>query len=231
MRARYLLLVLALLGADRPPATGTVTANVLSIKNTKIVDAPYTYAFLVPVKRSHRGSPPGAGIERAIVQKGEQFVPRVLVVPVGAVVWFPNQDHEEHNVYSPTDPVFDLGRYTQNKKGKPHRFEDVDEFDIYCDVHRFMSAKVKVVNTPYIEQVTGGKVTFPNVAPGRYKLVAWAPNSGEVATTKEVVVTAGSTYAVRQTLKVQLRSRSECHDRKDHTEYPKGEYGECPDEY
>lgn len=231
MQARYLLLVLVLLGADKPPGGGTVTANVLSIKNAKIVDAPYTYAFLVPVKRSHRDPPPGEGIQREIVQKDRQFVPRVLVVPVGTTVWFPNQDREEHNVYSPTDPAFDLGRYPQSKKGKPRKFEDTDEFDIYCDVHRSMSAKVKVVNTPYIEKVTGGKVTFRDVPPGRYKLVAWAPNSGEVATTKEVVVTAGQTFAVPQTLKVQLRSRSECHDRKDHTEYPKGEYSECPDEY
>ncbi|MGH7675760.1 MAG: hypothetical protein ACREMV_10870, partial [Gemmatimonadales bacterium] len=40
------------------------------------------------------------------------YVPRVLVVPVGATVRFPNHDPFRHNVFSVSEPnQFDLGLY------------------------------------------------------------------------------------------------------------------------
>ena len=43
-------------------------------------------------------SKPLTGAE--IAQVGRQFVPRVLVVPVGTAVSFPNRDTVRHHVYS-----------------------------------------------------------------------------------------------------------------------------------
>jgi len=231
MRARYLVLLFVLLGADAtPPAGGMITGTVLAIKNTKAVAYEYAYVFLEPAGR-RRGPAPGTGIRREIVQKNKTFVPKVVVVPVGAEVAFPNFDVDAHNVFSPTDPVFDLGRYKTDKKGKSHRFDDTDEFDIFCDMHRDMWAKIKVVNTPYIAQVVGGKFTLANVPPGTYKLVAWAPNTPETRYPKDITVTAGGTVTLDREIHLQLKTRSGCHDRKDGTLYDKADYNQCPKEF
>ncbi|HEY5946403.1 MAG TPA: hypothetical protein VIV40_12960 [Kofleriaceae bacterium] len=230
MRACYLLLVLALLGADTPPTGGTVTGSVLAIQDSKVVTRKHVYVYLEPIGQ-RRGALPGTGIKKQIVQKNKQFAPRVVVVPIGAQVWFPNADRDRHNVYSPTEPAFDLGTYGPSKQGKDHVFEDKDEFDIYCDVHRFMSAKVKVVDSPYIAQVVAGKFTFGNVAPGKYKVVAWGPNSSDVRYPKEITVTAGGTITLEREIHLQVKKPPLCHDRKDGTQYDKGEYGQCPPDF
>ena len=48
----------------------------------------------------------------AIVQTGKAFAPRVLAVPLGSTVSFPNEDPIFHNVFSLSAPQpFDLGLY------------------------------------------------------------------------------------------------------------------------
>ena len=51
-------------------------------------------------------------MERTVLQRGKQFIPRVLAVPVGSTVHFRNDDEVFHNVFSLTRPNdFDLGLY------------------------------------------------------------------------------------------------------------------------
>jgi plastocyanin len=232
MRARYLITVLALLGADTPVQSGSISGVVVAVKDGKVIARNDIYVFLERIPRPHGQRKPGTGIRRAIVQKGKQFEPRVLVVPVGADVAFPNAEVKEvHNVFSPTDPIFDLGRYGPDKKGKTHRFEDADEFDIFCDIHPEMWAKVKAVDSPYIVQVADGKFTFTNIPAGKYKAVAWVRNSPEVRSA-EIVLAAGATATLPRDLHVQVKTRSGCHDRKDGTPYD-AKYGAhpCPTDY
>ena len=226
MKRVYLVLVFALLGADPKPSGGTITGKVAAVSNGKVVQRDDVFVYLVEVgKRRRRGALPGAGKQFAIRQKREEFVPKVLVIPVGADVAFPNDDATDHNVFSPTDPTFDLGRYGTDKRGRVQRFEDVDEFDIYCNIHSKMRAKVKVVDTPYIQPVVGGKFTFTNIPPGRYRVVAWMKNSKEVF--EEVEVVAGATKQLSAELHPQVVRRSGCHDRKDGSPYP-ARYNPCP---
>jgi plastocyanin len=189
------------------------------------------FVYLEPIARRARGAAlPGAGTKREIRQVGEQFVPRVLVVPVGAEVFFPNYENKEHNVFSPTEPIFDLGRYKTDKKGKSHKFEFADEFDIFCDIHSKMSAKVKAVDSAYIVPVVDGKFTFTNVPAGKYKVVAWVRESPEVKS-GEVTVSAGATTTLDRELHLQVKMLSGCHKRKDGTDYDGKNYGQCPDDY
>ncbi|HEX5058721.1 MAG TPA: hypothetical protein VFV99_05135 [Kofleriaceae bacterium] len=229
MRALYLVLLLALLAADSPPSGGSVSGTVLAIQNSKVVSRKQVYVYLLPLGK--HDARPGAGIKKQIVQKNRQFSPRVVVVPVGAQVWFPNADRDRHNVYSPTEPTFDLGIYGPNAQGKDHVFEDEAEFDIYCDIHRFMSAKVKVVDSPYIVQAVNGKFSFSGIAPGKYRVIAWGPNSTEVKYPKEITVTAGGSVALDRELHLQIKTPPLCHDRLDGTEYDKNEYGKCPPDF
>ncbi len=238
MRARYLLVVVALLGADAAaPKGGTISGKVVAVKDGNAISRDDVYVYLEQVPRPKRDALPGAGQLHQIVQKTEKkdagpfFFPRVLVVPVGATVYFPNLDKgEQHNVFSPTDPIFDLGRYGFTKKGKPRTFEVADEFDIFCDVHPTMWAKIKVVDSPYIAKVVNGMFSFTNVPKGKYKVVAWVRNSPEVRSGL-VTVADGASVTLDRELHLQVKSRSGCHDRKDGTPY-NAKYGKtCPDDY
>lgn len=226
MRGTILLLLLALLGADAPPSGGVVTGHVVVVKDGKPTQRQDVYVYLESTQRPRRrGKLPGEGVRRQIRQEKVAFVPSVLVVPVGAEVAFPNYDRFEHNVFSPTAPPFDLGRYAGDHAGKSHVFQDTDEFDIYCDIHREMRATVKVVDSAQIQAVRGGAFTFTNVPPGTYKVVAWVSESPEVRS-EAIVVTAGGTAKLAAELHLQLATRSGCHDRKDGTAYDK--YATCP---
>lgn len=238
MRAHYLVLFLLLLGADpAPPKGGTITGSVVAVKDGNAVARDDVYVYLEQVPRPKRDRLPGATVTREIVQrtddesKGPYFTPHVLVVPVGTTVAFPNLDKQkEHNVFSPTDPIFDLGKYSFSKKGKSRTFEIADEFDIFCDVHPTMWAKVKVVDSPYIARVIAGKFSFTNIQPGKYKVVAWVRNSTEVRSSV-ITLTAGGSVKLDRELHLQVKSRSGCHDRKDGTPY-NAKYGKpCPEDY
>ena len=123
----------------------------------------------VPRERARRrSSHAGArrGLKREIRQKDETFVPHVLVVPVGAEVAFPNLRQRTNTTCSRRrDPPFDLGRYSTDKKGKLHSSRIADEFDIFCDIHRAMWAKVKVVDSrvhrPGVRTATSRSRMFP----------------------------------------------------------------------
>ncbi len=198
------------------PKGGTVTGTVVTSKKGKVVvDAPDVWVYLAPTKLSAKVPQPP---RTAIAQKGRQFVPRVRVVPVGTVIDFPNNDNEEHSVYSPGEPGFDLKRYTGGKSDH-ESFDVVGEHDIYCDIHKDMSAKVKVVDSQYIAKVEHGRFTLTGVPAGSYKVVAWAPDSEESRV--RIVVTEGGTVTLNpDELKVVLGPAKPHRFRYNNTPYP-----------
>ena len=115
-----------------------------------------------------------------LVQKGKSFEPHVLVVPVGSVVEFPNEDPFFHNVFSLFDGKrFDLGLYEAGGT-RLVRFDRAGICYIFCNIHPEMSAVVLVLDTPYYavsDRV--GQVTIPNVPSGRYILHTWHEGSNE----------------------------------------------------
>src|SRR5271157_1106925 len=77
-------------------------------------DASGVVVWLRPLGRSGEGPTPEAPAHKKwqLVQRNKSFQPHVLVVPVGAVVDFPNRDPFFHNVFSLFDGKrFDLGLY------------------------------------------------------------------------------------------------------------------------
>lgn len=239
MRTSFRFPVVALLpllvAADgAAPKGGTLAGSVIAVKDGKPTKRDDMYVYLEQVGRTQKKRAlPGKGVRKEIHQKAvdgtKAFEPHVVVLPVGGEVAFPNDDKEEHNVFSPTDPPFDLGRYNTDKKGKAHTFEDADEFDIFCDIHPQMWAKVKVVDSGYIAQVVDGKFSFEHVPAGTYKVIAWTSNSAEVKSGK-LVVADGATVTLSSALHLQITDRSGCHDRKDGTPYDAkyGRYSRCP---
>jgi plastocyanin len=110
----------------------------------------------------------------------KQFIPHLLVVPVGSSVTFPNHDSFKHNVFSLSEPgPFDLGLYSRGD-GKSARFDKPGLIRVYCNVHATMSGFVLVVPTPWSSQVAGdGTFVLKDVPPGNYTLHAWHERAKE----------------------------------------------------
>src|SRR5579863_8241234 len=72
-------------------------------------NTPPAAIWLTPLAPT-KSAPPATTGNYTLLQKDKQFSPHVLVVPVGAVVHFPNADPFFHNVFSRFDGRrFDLG--------------------------------------------------------------------------------------------------------------------------
>jgi hypothetical protein len=109
-----------------------------------------------------------------MVTRRKTFAPRVLVVPRGSRVRFPNDDPILHNVFSVSTPnQFDLGLYRQGP-GKDKRFEETGVVRVFCNVHHDMVAYILVLNTPFstTPDADGGFV-LKGLPRGTGKLTVW----------------------------------------------------------
>ncbi len=110
-----------------------------------------------------------------LLQKDKKFTPHLLVIPVGSLVDFPNEDPFFHNVFSFFNGKrFDLGLY-ESGSNRSVRFDHEGVDYIFCNIHSEMSAVVIALSTPYFAVSNReGVVTFHNVPPGSYELRVWA---------------------------------------------------------
>lgn len=114
-----------------------------------------------------------------LAQKDQCFVPRVVSVPVGGVVDFPNLDPIYHNVFSvSTTRRFDLGKYPKGQS-RGVTFAKPGLVNVYCDIHSDMAAFVVVTpNRAYAQPAPDGAWELPDLPPGRYLLHVWHPDFG-----------------------------------------------------
>ena len=116
--------------------------------------------------------------QRVIEQRNREFAPKVLAVPVGSTVSFPNFDNIYHNVFSRSRArSFDLGMYKAGQ-ARELTFDKEGLIRIGCNLHANMSAYVVSVAAPhYVVSEPGGKFAFRSLRPGRYRLRAWVENN------------------------------------------------------
>ena len=109
-----------------------------------------------------------------MVTKRKQFVPRVLPVPVGSTVRFPNEDPILHNAFSTSaDNAFDTGQYGQGP-GAAHTFAKPGLVKVYCNVHHSMFGTILVLDTPFFTRPDAeGRFVIPNVPDGSGELVVY----------------------------------------------------------
>ncbi len=123
-----------------------------------------------------------AGADRPVLaQEGQAFVPRVIAVPVGGCVDFPNRDPIYHNVFS-LSPArrFDLGRYPRGQS-RTVCFPKAGLVNVYCEIHSNMEAFILVVpNHAFTRPAQDGSFALEGVPPGHYVLHAWHPDLREV---------------------------------------------------
>ena len=129
-----------------------------------------------------------------IDQRGCVYFPRVTGARVGQTVLVRNSDEVLHNVHS-NSAHGNAFNFSQPKAGiiqEVHLKEPEIMLRVACDVHRWMTAFVGVVNHPYFATSgAGGTFTIPNVPPGSYTIQSWHELFG--AQTQTVRVTEGAT--------------------------------------
>src|SRR5262245_39539044 len=117
-----------------------------------------------------------------LAQKDQSFVPRVLAIPVGASVDFPNLDPIFHNVFS-VSPVkrFDLGKYPRGQSRRV-TFGKAGLVQVYCDIHANMAAFILVLPNPaFVRPDDQGAFALPDLPAGTYTLKVWHPDLPEMS--------------------------------------------------
>ncbi|MFK7956260.1 MAG: hypothetical protein AB8B96_09205 [Lysobacterales bacterium] len=122
------------------------------------------------------------------------FDPKVLAVPAGATVRFPNRDPILHNVFSVSgDNAFDAGLIPKGD-GKTHRFSEPGRVRVFCNVHQEMTANILVLDTPhFVYPDRRGRFTLKDLPDGPGTLLVWherasASRKVRVGSTEELIV-------------------------------------------
>jgi plastocyanin len=111
-----------------------------------------------------------------MAQQNLQFNPFVLVVPVGAVVAFPNRDKVRHHVYSfsPAHP-FELKLYGKDET-RTVKFDKAGVIALGCNIHDSMIGFIRVVDTRYAAKTNAAGVAIIHDLPaGGASLHLWRP--------------------------------------------------------
>jgi hemoglobin len=161
---------------------GKVTVNGKPLDGVGLV-------MLYPVKGKAGKRAPKA---RVVEQRNKEFSPRLLAVPPGSTVAFPNYDQVYHNVFSlsATQP-FDIGLY-KDGQSRDMKFDKVGLVRVGCNVHAKMAAFIFVVDAPAYVPLEGAQdFKFRSLAVGKYKARVWSEHSAE-PTEFPIDITAGA---------------------------------------
>jgi hypothetical protein len=147
---------------------------------SKAPDASNAAIWLVPLDPMGGAVPVSSRLPNSpqLVQRNKTFEPHVLIVRLGTMVEFPNQDPFFHNIFSLYDGRrFDLGLYESGTK-RSVKFDRPGVSFLFCNIHAEMSAVVLSVDTPYFAlSDRNGNVTIRNVPDGRYEMHVWYERS------------------------------------------------------
>ncbi len=196
-----------------PIPTGTLRVKVLVTgSDGRTLPAPDAVVWL-PGSRGRRPAP-----QAKMASRDKRFEPRVLAVPKGAAVSFPNFDKIFHNVFGLSEPGrFDLGLY-RNGAARTTRFAEPGVVRVYCNIHPQMAAYVVVLDGDLFSQTgADGVAAIAAVPAGRHAVRAWDERGGEWSGTASV--TAGGTTDVSVTLDA-TKWKATPHKNKHGKDYP-----------
>ena len=183
------------------PVTAKRATNTYSRSVQTVTLAPESELRHVVVYLKDAPRTPVTPVHAEIRQKDETFVPRVVAVPVGSEVSFPNDDPIYHNVFSLSRAkTFDLGRYPQSRS-RSERFTRPGLVKVFCQIHSHMSATVMVFDHSWFATPDAqGRFELPAMPPGAHQITAWHERLGD--TTLQVRVEPGRPVSVEFVLPV-----------------------------
>lgn len=132
--------------------------------------------------------------QRVVEQRNKQFSPRLLAVPPGSTVAFPNFDNVYHNVFSTsTTQPFDVGLY-KDGQSREIKFAKPGLVRLGCNVHAKMASFIFIIDAPAYVPVEGSKeFNFRSLAPGKYKARVWSERSKEPTESQIEIKTGANT--------------------------------------
>lgn len=166
------------------------------IRNTLLMSSLLLGTFCIPIYAADLSievlDSTGAPVENAVVyaepdakigqvkstaiieQRSKQFNPLVSVVQTGTDITFPNFDSVRHHVYSFSPAkTFELKLYS-GVPANPVKFDKAGTIVLGCNIHDYMVAFIKVVDTPYFTKTNNtGQAVLRNLPAGNYILKAW----------------------------------------------------------
>jgi hemoglobin len=168
---------------DDNPTPGQLPA---SLRGTITVDGkPLDGVGLVELYPQAGRYPKRTPKRRIVEQRNKTFSPRLLAVPPGSTVAFPNFDNFYHNVFSSSSThPFDIGLY-KDGKSRDMKFDRTGLIRLGCNVHANMAAFIFVIDAPNYVPVDGAKpFNFRSLEPGKYKARVWTERSAEPTETE-----------------------------------------------
>lgn len=177
----FLLFACALSLASQPVPPGATAAATLAGRVTLLlppkveIDPGGSVVFIPGLKLADQTHAP-----YAVASRDKRFDPRILAVPVGARVSFPNVDPIYHNAFSLSpNNTFDMGLY---RKGASRDvvLNAPGVVRVYCNIHPDMAASVVVVDgNAYSKVGTDGAYRIEGIPPGAYDVHIWSDVAGE----------------------------------------------------
>jgi plastocyanin len=174
--AGVLVLVPAALAGQQSGTTVTGRVSLLDKNDRAATDVDQAVIWLAG---AHALPVPPDTVEMATENK--QFVPRLVLLPVGSTVGFPNHDPFNHNVFSlsPEHP-FDLGLYGRGGV-KTVTFEKPGIIRVFCNVHAQMRSIIVVRESGLVTQPgADGSFKLDQVPSGDYVLHVWHERAQEL---------------------------------------------------
>jgi len=167
-----------------------------ALKGNITVDGkPLTGVGMVLLYPTAGGFPKRTPKVRTVEQRDKTFLPRLLAVPPGSTVAFPNYDGIYHNVFSlSSTKKFDVGLY-KDGDSREIKFDKPGMVRLGCNIHAKMASFIFVVDAPaYVVVEPGKEFKFNKLAAGKYKVKAWSEFS-TTPTESEITIKAGENTA------------------------------------
>jgi len=146
-----------------PTASAYAQGTTVELGTTPPVDLSFERTHVVVFLE---GNLPTAAKTAKMEQEGRQFVPDLVVVPVGSTVSFPNMDTIFHNVFSLSKPKkFDLGNYPKGQTREVN-FPMPGIVYVYCHLHSNMTGSIVVTPNRFVTTAEpSGKFVLTGVPP------------------------------------------------------------------
>ena len=143
-------------------------------------------------------------------QRNLAFLPRVLVVPVGARVDFPNNDTVSHQVYSFSPAKrFQLPLY-KGEFHPPVTFDQAGLVVLGCNIHDSMVGYIYVTPAPYFgTTAANGSILLKDLAKGDYQVTIGSPYIADAPGSMSRSVHVEGNDSVSFSLAAALRARPE----------------------
>ena len=151
--------------------------------------------------------PPRPASEVEIEQVGQRFVPRVVAVPIGTWVKFPNRDPIRHHVYSFSPAKRFEIKLFKGDEADPVFFDKPGLVAIGCNIHDWMSGYVYVSDDPYFATTDNeGRADWDGLPSGEYRATIWHPDL--LQEPRETTLTINGDQSFAAELKIARVSQS-----------------------